>query len=119
MDGLAATVLRGLPQLQRLLETPAAAHLAGEFGRPAVVAALRTVLAGLRTELLDANGTMAAPDAGSIVARASAALAAARLPGLRRVINATGIILHTNLGRAPRTRGGRGRGGGRPRLLQP
>jgi len=41
------------------------------------------------------------PDAPTLIAHATEALAARRRPGLRRAINATGIVLHTNLGRAP------------------
>ena len=51
--------------------------------------------------MLDPAGPRAAPAPAAVVARAGAALHAANRPGLRRVVNATGIVLHTNLGRAP------------------
>lgn len=95
--------LRDLPQVQRLLELPAASSLCAEFGRQAVVAALRQTLDGLRGEIT--SGSLSAvPDPQSLLARSAEALARRRRPGLRRVINATGIVLHTNLGRAPLAR---------------
>ncbi|HYZ64501.1 MAG TPA: L-seryl-tRNA(Sec) selenium transferase [Acetobacteraceae bacterium] len=97
--GSAEEKLRGLPQVQRLLETRQAEELAGTFSRAALTAALREVLAEVRTELR--NGLEAAPGADAMLAGARARLEASRRPGLRRVINATGIVLHTNLGRAP------------------
>jgi L-seryl-tRNA(Ser) seleniumtransferase len=92
--------LRGLPQVQRLLDRPEAASLLAQHPRMAVVAALRGVLDGIRAELRS-DPAAAAPASEAVLARAASALAAARRPRLRRVINATGIVLHTNLGRAP------------------
>jgi len=92
--------LRNLPQVQRLLELPAANSLCAEFGRTAVTNALRDTLEGLR-EQIGAGVLTVVPDAQTVVARSSEKLAARRLRGLRRTINATGIVLHTNLGRAP------------------
>lgn len=91
---------RKLPQVQRLLEQPAAAVLCVEFGRAAVTSALRDTLDGLR-EQIGAGMLGEAPDAQAILTRCAEALAERRKRGLRRVINATGIILHTNMGRAP------------------
>jgi L-seryl-tRNA(Ser) seleniumtransferase len=55
------------------------------------------VLAARRAELLAGGGTLEA----DLPARARAWAAARERPSLRRVINATGVIVHTNLGRAP------------------
>lgn len=92
--------LRHLPQVQRLLELPTALSLCTEFGRPAVTDALRSTLEALRKQV-GAGVLTAVPDPQSILARSAEDLAARRQPGLRRAINATGIVLHTNLGRAP------------------
>lgn len=92
--------LRSLPQVQRLLETPAADQLCAEFGRAAATDALRDALDELRAQI-QAGQLGTAPDAPAILTRAGEALAQRRRRGLRRVINATGIVLHTNLGRAP------------------
>jgi L-seryl-tRNA(Ser) seleniumtransferase len=92
--------LRTLPQVQRLLEMPAAALLSSEFGRASVTQALRHALQEAREQI--AAGLLAgAPDAEALIARCVPNLAARRRRGLRRTINATGIALHTNLGRAP------------------
>jgi L-seryl-tRNA(Ser) seleniumtransferase len=92
--------LRHLPQVQRLLEMPAAASLCAEFGRTAVIDALRGTLEGLRTQIA-AGLPAGVPDEQTILARSAETLALRRRGGLRRTINATGIVLHTNLGRAP------------------
>jgi L-seryl-tRNA(Ser) seleniumtransferase len=92
--------LRRLPQIQRLLEVQAIDQLSATYGRAAVVNALRDTLDLIRTQL-KVNELAAAPDVSIILARTSEALAQSRRPGLRRTINATGIVLHTNLGRAP------------------
>jgi L-seryl-tRNA(Ser) seleniumtransferase len=103
MDGPAPPALRDLPQVQRLLEQPGAERLAARHGRIALVAALRAVLEAARAALLQGAGPVPTqPDA--LVTQAAALLAAGGQPHLGRVINATGIILHTNLGRAPLAR---------------
>ncbi|GGC45441.1 L-seryl-tRNA(Sec) selenium transferase [Siccirubricoccus deserti] len=85
---------RALPAMHRLLSAPEAVLLAARHPRPALAAALRAELDALRRS---GRGFTAA----SFFAAAEAALEAAARPGLRRVINATGVVLHTNLGRAP------------------
>jgi len=92
--------LRNLPQVQKLLEMPAANSLCAEFGRTALTNALRDTLEELR-EQIGAGLLPGVPDAQAIVAACGEKLAIRRRRGLRRTINATGIILHTNLGRAP------------------
>jgi L-seryl-tRNA(Ser) seleniumtransferase len=91
--------LRNLPQVQKLLELPEADVLCTLHGRTAVTNALRDALAELRTQITAGAAEM--PDARTLLARATKALEGRRRPGLRRAINATGIVLHTNLGRAP------------------
>ncbi|MDB5970386.1 MAG: L-seryl-tRNA(Sec) selenium transferase [Hydrocarboniphaga sp.] len=92
--------LRQLPQVQRLLEMPAAVSLCDEFGRVSVTTALRSTLAGLR-EQFGSGRLPVLPDADIVLLAAGELLAVRARPGLRRAINATGIVLHTNLGRAP------------------
>jgi L-seryl-tRNA(Ser) seleniumtransferase len=99
MDALPDARLRALPQLQRLLELPPGQALVAEFPRAAVVTALRGVLEDTRTALRH-NG-QAAVDPSALLDQARTVLQAGRRPRLGRVINATGIVLHTNLGRAP------------------
>ncbi|WP_419728243.1 L-seryl-tRNA(Sec) selenium transferase [Lichenicola sp.] len=92
--------LRALPQVQRLLESPLAASLQTHASRPVLLGALRAVLDQARAQLR-ADPALVAPTVETLLAAASDHIAASDRPGLRRVINATGIVLHTNLGRAP------------------
>lgn len=100
VDGQAESLnrrLRALPSLQRLLETQDAGLLAGGHSRARLVTALRTALQDARDGV--AAG-FAAPDASALV-RAAAGLLESCTPVGCPVINATGVALHTNLGRAP------------------
>ncbi|MGC1304543.1 MAG: L-seryl-tRNA(Sec) selenium transferase, partial [Caulobacteraceae bacterium] len=92
--------LRALPQVQRLLEHPRAEALIAAHSREEVVEALRRGLDQAREALL-AGVLLDAPGEAALLAQAETDLARAARPILRRVINATGIVLHTNLGRAP------------------
>ncbi|MCB4823471.1 L-seryl-tRNA(Sec) selenium transferase [Roseicella aerolata] len=85
---------RALPAMHRLLAAPEAMLLAARHPRPALAAALRAELDALRR-----TGRPFA--AMPFFMAVGATLEAAARPGLRRVINATGVVLHTNLGRAP------------------
>ena len=79
--------------------------LAGEVGRPLLVEIARGVIAELRETLLHQTAApkspVIVPYANLIEERVSAEIARLLQPSLRPVINATGVILHTNLGRAP------------------
>lgn len=89
---------RRLPSVDRLLRTGQAEALVARWGRPAAVAALREELALLRAD----PGTAAERgEPGEILGRAAERLAELARGRLRRVVNATGVVLHTNLGRAP------------------
>src|SRR5687767_5636715 len=92
--------LRRLPKVHDVLQQPALAEQA-EHAHDTVVAAVRQELDDLRRRILagDAPDGERAPEA--IAARAAARLGRDVRAKLRRVINATGIVLHTNLGRAP------------------
>ncbi|MCL4821184.1 MAG: L-seryl-tRNA(Sec) selenium transferase [Vicinamibacteria bacterium] len=88
---------RALPSVDRLLARPALAALATTHGRPAVVGAVRDWLEAARAAL--AAGRAVEPE--SVEAEVAQALARRAAPSLVRVINATGVVVHTNLGRAP------------------
>ena len=95
-----------IPSIEKLLQRDAVRQLEGRFGRRAVVAALREEAAAVRARLADAPA--AAPGEETVARRIEARLAlrlhAGLSPSLRPVINATGVIVHTNLGRAPLAR---------------
>jgi L-seryl-tRNA(Ser) seleniumtransferase len=79
----------------KLRDLPSVDELARGSDDPLAVDAARTVIARAREEI------RAGADPGDLERRLADELAAARAPHLRRVINATGVIAHTNLGRAP------------------
>jgi L-seryl-tRNA(Ser) seleniumtransferase len=81
--------LRDLPSVDELARDP---RLAGE---PLAVDAARAALARAREEI------RVGAEPGDLVERALAELSEIRAPALRRALNATGVIVHTNLGRAP------------------
>ena len=93
-------LLRKLPSVQRLIEHPTFAALDAAYGRVAVTQAFRHVLDAMRHQVR-AGSVDALPAADTLLDEAAGYLAGRAQPHLRRVINATGIILHTNLGRAP------------------
>ncbi len=88
-------LLRSLPAVDAVLRAPAGETLAGHHGRAAATAAVREALRGLRREISAGESPVVSESA--VVAAASRLLLGR---GLRRVVNATGVILHTNLGRS-------------------
>src|SRR5437868_5228886 len=94
---------RTIPSIDLLRQRPAVRALETRFGADATVDALRAAAADARSAI--AGGDAALTTEAAVVARIEAA-AVDRLgevfrPSLEPVINATGVILHTNLGRAP------------------
>jgi L-seryl-tRNA(Ser) seleniumtransferase len=90
--------LRDLPAVHQVLDELSDALT--RFPRALVVAEVRRALDQMRDEIR--HGTARADGAGpSAAARVERALAALTRPSLSAVINATGVVLHTNLGRAP------------------
>ncbi len=93
--------LRDLPSVDSLLRHPEIETRIKETSRDLVLQAVRAVLDRLRAEPADADSV---PPVGEIVNQILNFLDEATLPSLRELINATGVILHTNLGRAPLSR---------------
>jgi len=98
--------LRAIPSVDDLLLQPSLAALAEKSGRGLVIQAVRNVLAEFRAFVKNESSQSAVPsleafDLAHFEARVAADVEAALAPSLRRVINATGVVLHTNLGRAP------------------
>src|SRR3954466_14405742 len=80
-----------------LRDLPSVDELARGIDDPLAVSAARAVIDRAREEI------RAGADPGDLGARLQEELEALRRPSLRRVLNATGVIVHTNLGRAPLT----------------
>ena len=92
--------LRGLPSVEQLLQTHLAAELIANYGRPATLKAIRLSLNEIRDKKT-ISGEPTIPDRENILHQAFSLLQTWTAPSLVPVINASGVILHTNLGRAP------------------
>jgi L-seryl-tRNA(Ser) seleniumtransferase len=91
----AANALRELPSVDRLLSSAALEQLAESYGRALIVDAARSALQQARSEI------QAGGEAPNLETLAREYVERLLEPRLRRVINATGVVVHTNLGRAP------------------
>ena len=94
-----ASPLRDLPSVHELVESPALAPWSGRVGRTWLVESARQVLEQVRGELANTKG--AVPPLDELARRITVELERQQTPRLRSVINGTGIILHTGLGRSP------------------
>jgi len=96
-------LFRKLPSVDEVINGPGVAGLATSYGRELVADAVRAVISRLRLEitsgLLDEDGLLLALDGLAVAVEDQ--LRRSLTYSLRPVINATGVILHTNLGRAP------------------
>lgn len=90
-----------LPGVDVLMASEAGQMLVAEFGATRGTEALRTALDGARAGLGPDAAVDEVPAAADLVRAAHAGLLAQERTGLRSVLNATGVVLHTNLGRAP------------------
>jgi L-seryl-tRNA(Ser) seleniumtransferase len=93
-----STEARKIPKADRLLQLAADAGLVSRLGHAPVMEQVRHELDGVRATVL-AGG--ACPGEEDIASRLLGRLEAAAKRSLRRVVNATGVVVHTNLGRAP------------------
>jgi L-seryl-tRNA(Ser) seleniumtransferase len=99
-----AELLRQIPSVDELLGQPRLAALSERVDRNLVVEVARAVLADLRGRIVgDLNWTALGLSAASVEELISAEVERILSRSLQPVINATGVILHTNLGRAPLT----------------
>jgi L-seryl-tRNA(Ser) seleniumtransferase len=97
-------LLRQIPSVDELLMQPRLAGLTKRVDRNLVVEVARAVLADLRGRIAeDSNWTAISLDGASVEELISAQVEKILSRSLQPVINATGVILHTNLGRAPLT----------------
>ncbi|MGA7960169.1 MAG: hypothetical protein WCA33_00605, partial [Candidatus Acidiferrales bacterium] len=102
----ASSRLRAIPAVDELLGQPRLRALAQKSGGELVTRAVREVLAELRAQLKTESTQSNEPVAPTfeleqLESRVIAEVERILAPSLRRVINATGVVLHTNLGRAP------------------
>jgi L-seryl-tRNA(Ser) seleniumtransferase len=91
--------LNQLPSIDHLLGLPKMDKLLEAYGRPLTLEACRAVLDQIRQDYIDSKAPL--PDEHEIITRVRSQLEAWLKPSLVPVINAAGVVLHTNLGRAP------------------
>jgi L-seryl-tRNA(Ser) seleniumtransferase len=92
---------RDLPSVNDVLEAEPLQSLTKDHAHDSIVATIRQELDALRKELKDGMSSNGKATVAAIAQRVVERMATELQPRLRRVINATGIVLHTNLGRAP------------------
>jgi len=91
---------KDLPSVDRLLRSPAVSALVAEHGHTLVAEQARALLDGLRVQALAGALETLAVNAGALQASLAARIAQRLAPRMRRVLNLTGTVIHTNLGRA-------------------
>lgn len=98
---MAHNPLRNLPSVNEVLDVPSLKALAGQYAHDQVAGAVRLELTALRQRLASGETVDGDSAAEAVATRVAERLDRELQPRLRPVINATGIVLHTNLGRAP------------------
>jgi len=93
--------LRGIPSVNELLESPPLRKLVDQVSHSAVVSGVRSFLDEMRSQVRTAASEMKFPSVAELAERIARRIVEKEKPVLRRAINATGILLHTGLGRAP------------------
>jgi L-seryl-tRNA(Ser) seleniumtransferase len=112
MDESMQKVLRALPSVEELVSHPATAELLRQHPRNQVVEALRAAVESARQAIRSGGAASGGAGGGgstaadmvspeNLVEEAAALLDAWLQPGLRRVANLSGVVIHTNLGRSP------------------
>lgn len=97
VPSVAAACVRELPAVGKVLTDPRVRRLEQRLGHVVTARLVRNAIDELRASGVSDDGDAVETACGSVLRAAGRALA----PSLRRVLNATGIVLHTNLGRAP------------------
>ena len=93
-------LLRQLPAIESLLQQPQTEPLICSYGRSLVLETFRDIIDDIRQSIISGE-TSTIPGEEEIIKETEISLAAHLTPSLYPLINATGVIIHTNLGRAP------------------
>ncbi|MDG2380255.1 MAG: L-seryl-tRNA(Sec) selenium transferase [Pirellulaceae bacterium] len=93
--------LRRIPSVNELLESPSLKTLVDKVSHHVVVSEVRTFLDDLRSDLQQKANEFNVPNVSDLADRIADWIAEDQKPSLQPVINATGIVLHTGLGRSP------------------
>src|ERR1041384_4352523 len=100
MTEAASNIFRGLPSVDRLLNHPRCAILLTRYNRDYVTEICRAVVDEARTQIRNARGQSGELSEATILSELEKRITRDSQPGHIRVVNASGTILHTNLGRA-------------------
>ena len=100
MFGWRQALLRQIPSVESLLERPEVKEWLAVYPRPLVVEAVREALEDTRSEVVAMDEPMDKLDIELLISRTAYLVETKARSSLKPVINATGIVLHTNLGRA-------------------
>ncbi len=95
---MTTNTLRQIPSITQLLAHERTASLLAQYGRSRVLDTLRTTVGQVRDEI---SAGLSPPSTECLLERSAAILARSAHRGLVRTINASGVLLHTGLGRAP------------------
>jgi L-seryl-tRNA(Ser) seleniumtransferase len=95
------SILRNIPSVNELLESPPLRRVLDQVSHRVAVSGVRTFLDNLRREVQSAAADIKVPAAAELAERIADWIVRDETPALRPVVNATGIILHTGLGRSP------------------
>ena len=90
--------LRLLPSIEELLQSPVGQRLIEQYSRPVALHAIRASMAQARSSILEGASC---PSPAELLMAAEQYLQHEQQPHLRPIVNATGVIINTNLGRAP------------------
>ncbi|MHB0977728.1 MAG: L-seryl-tRNA(Sec) selenium transferase [Candidatus Aquicultorales bacterium] len=93
-------LLRRLPKVDAVLDTPATQELLQAYPRELVVEGVRNAIDERRKAILEGENGALDVSTDALVAEVARALQEKMKPSLRRVINATGVVIHTNIGRS-------------------
>lgn len=96
-----SNLLRNIPSVTELLEKPPLQQISDSLHRSVVVNHVRGFLDQLRSQVQTSRDQIPIPEANELAERIAAWILVEEVSPLRPVINATGILLHTGLGRAP------------------
>ena len=96
-----SNLLRNIPSVTELLEKPPLQQISDSLHRSVVVNHVRGFLDQLRSQVQTSRDQIPIPEANELTERIAAWILVEEVSPLRPVINATGILLHTGLGRAP------------------
>lgn len=99
MEILMSKIISSIPKVDKVLSLPPLVSLLETYPKPTLLAAVRNVLAALRAD--STNGTLSSPIEESKLCRlVEAELERIVAPSLHPVVNGTGVVIHTNLGRS-------------------